>query len=101
MSIMVEFEGTIAKIILSGSIDYSTQDELKLGNDQVLTAEHIKEIQVNLADVTFLDSSGIRELLLLQKKASAGGKSLVLLNCGHPIREIFEIAGFDKMFTIR
>lgn len=101
MSISVEFDGTIAQIILSGNIDYSTQDEIRRENNKALAADHVTEIHVNLADVTFLDSSSIRALLLLQKKASASGKSLVILNCNHPVREIFEIGGFDKMFTIR
>ena len=101
MSIVVVFDETIARIILSGELDYSTQEEIRRENNKALAAAHIKEIQVNLADVTFLDSSVIRALLILQKSASEDGKSLTLLNCSQSIREIFEIGGFDKMFTIR
>ena len=101
MSITVEFHGPIARIILSGGIDYSTQEEIRTANSQALAAEQVKEIHVNFAEVTFLDSSAIRALLMLQRAAEGEGKSLVLLNCNVFIRETFEIGGFDKLFTIR
>lgn len=100
MSIAVDFDGSIARITLSGEIDYSTRDDLQRETSRALAGEHIKEIQVDLAEVTFLDSSGIRALLTLQKQASRGEKSVVLLNCNRRILEIFAISGFDKMFTI-
>ena len=101
MSITVEIHGNTASIILSGGMDYSTQEEIRNANNKALSANGVKEILVNFAEVTFLDSSAIRALLMLQKQADANGKSLVLLNCKDSIRETFEVGGFDKMFTIR
>jgi anti-anti-sigma factor len=101
MTIAVEFKGSTARITLSGDIDYSTQEEIQAHTQQVLAASNIKEIHADLGNVTFLDSSGIRALLTLQKKASTGGVQLILLNCRNPILEIFEIGGFDRMFTIQ
>lgn len=101
MSITVNFHGPIAHITLSGGMDYSTQDEIREANSKALSAEHVREIHVNLADVTFMDSSCIRALVILQKQVDERGIALVLLNCHHPIRDIFEIGGFDTMFTIR
>ena len=101
MSITVEFSGTIARIILSGGIDYSTQEEFKTANKQALSAEGIAEIHVNFAETTFLDSSGIRALLILKKEADTTGRSLILFNCNENMRETFEIGGFDKVFTFR
>lgn len=101
MSIAVNVHGPIAHIYLSGGIDYSTQEEIKEANHKALSAKHVREIHVNFADVTFIDSSGIRALLILQRKADERGIALVLLNCNEPIRDIFEIGGFDTMFTIR
>jgi anti-anti-sigma factor len=101
MTITVEFNGSIASIILSGGIDYSTQEEIRNANHKALSADQIREIHVNFAEVTFLDSSVIRALLMLQRETGANGKSLVLLNCNDNIREVFEIGGFDRMFTFR
>lgn len=101
MSITIQFQGTTANITLSGNIDYSLQEEIRNANQQALSNEQVKEICVDFKDVAFLDSSVIRALLTLQKQADAAGKSLVLLNCNHPTREVFEIGGFDRMFTFR
>ena len=98
MSIAVEFNGNVASIILSGGIDYATQEEFKQANKQVLAKNGITEIQVDFAEASFLDSSGIRALILLQKQANTVGKSLILLNCNENMCEIFEIGGFDRIF---
>lgn len=101
MIITVEIHGPIASILLSGNVDYSTQEEIQNANYKALFADQVREIQVDFAEVTFVDSSIIRALLILQKETDAKGKSLVLLNCNDIMREVFEIGGFDKMFTFR
>lgn len=99
MTVSIEFHGTTAEILLAGNIDYSTQEEIREVNQQALSNDRVKEIQVNCADVTFFDSSAIRALVILQKEASAQGKTVALLNCSDSTREVFEIGGFDRMFT--
>jgi anti-sigma B factor antagonist len=101
MTATVEFHGNVASIVLSGNLDYSTQDEIRSVNQRALSNKQAREIHVNFAGVTFLDSSVIRALIILQKEADAAGKSLILLNCSAFTREIFEIGGFDRMFTFR
>lgn len=101
MSITVNVHGPIAHINLSGGIDYSTQEEIREANHRAVSAEHVREIHVNFADVTFIDSSVIRALLILQRQADERGIIVVLLDCKEPVRDIFEIGGFDSMFTIR
>ena len=101
MSVAIEFRGNVANITLSGNVDYSVQDEIRSANQHALANENVQEMCVDFADVTFLDSSVIRALLTLQKEADAAGKSLVLLNCNNITREVFEIGGFDRMFSFR
>lgn len=101
MSITVNIHSPIADIILSGGIDYSTQELFREANHRALNAPGVREIQVHFADVTFIDSSCIRALLVLLKQAEERGLALSLLDCNDSIREIFEIGGFDKMFSLR
>ena len=101
MTIAVEFHGPIASIILSGKVDYSTQEELGSAIHKALFADHVREIHVDFAEVTFMDSSVIRVLLSFQSETDTKGKPLVLLNCNAYMREVFEMGGFDKMFTFR
>ncbi|MEW6285889.1 MAG: STAS domain-containing protein [Chloroflexota bacterium] len=98
MTITVELQGVTACILLSGGIDYAAQEDFRRANQQALSVEGAREIRVDFAQATFLDSSGIRALLDLQKRADAAGRALVLVNCNSHLREIFEIGGFDKVF---
>jgi anti-anti-sigma factor len=101
MPATVELTGNIARIILSGNLDFSTQEALVRAIDQALSAEAAKEIQVDMTDVTFIDSSAIRALLNLQETAKGKGQSLSIWNCSEQIRETFAIGGFDRMFVLR
>ena len=101
MSITVSVHGPTADIILSGEIDYSTQEIFHEASYAALNAENVREIQVRFDEVTFIDSSCIRALLVLQRQVEERGMSLLLVNCSSPIRDIFEIGGFDKMFSMR
>ena len=101
MTVAVEFEGNVARILLSGNVDYSLQENIRHASQQALSGEYVREIHVDFSEVSFLDSSVIRALLTLQKEADASGKSLTLLNCRGNTREVFEIGGFDRMFNFR
>lgn len=101
MSASLVITGEVGCITLTGAFDFSTQDAFRQTIDKTLNNKKIKDITVDMADVTFMDSSAIRLLLLLNKKAAAGGKSLTLINCHGALREIFSIGGFDSVLTMR
>lgn len=100
MPAKMEITGEIARIILSGDLDFSTQGNLGDAIDQALSIEFMKEIHVDMTDATFIDSSVIRALLKLRETAIAHDKSLSIWNCNEQIREIFVIGGFDQIFVI-
>ena len=100
MPAIVEIRGEIARIVLAGDIDFSTQENLGQAIAQALSIDPAKEIRVDMTNVTFIDSSVIRSLLKLQESATAKGKSISIWNCNDHIREIFVIGGFDLMFVI-
>lgn len=100
MPAKVEITGEIARIILSGGFDFSTQGHLGDAIDQALSNEVTKEIHVDMTNTTFIDSSVIRALLKLRETAIAHDKSLSIWNCNEQIREIFVIGGFDQLFVL-
>ena len=99
MIVTLDIHGPIASIFLSGNVDYSTQEEIQSANRTALFDDQVREIHIDFADVAFVDSSILRALLILQRETDAKGKSLVLLNCKGYVREVFEIGGFDRLFT--
>lgn len=101
MPILLEVSGEVGRIILTGIFDYSVQDDFRQVIDAILDKKNLKHITVDMGGVTFMDSSAIRLLLLLNKQAAASRKSLTLINCREPLREIFSIGGFDTVLKIR
>ena len=101
MPARLEITGEVARIILTGNLDFSTQDDLRDVMDRAISNTTTKEIYVDMAETTFIDSSIIRSLLNLQELAHASKKSLSIWNCNTQIREIFAIGGFDQLFVIR
>jgi anti-anti-sigma factor len=96
----VEITGEIARIVLSGDLDFSTQGNLGDAFDQTLSSKATKEIHVDMTDATFIDSSVIRALLKLRETANAHDKLMSIWNCNEQILEIFVIGGFDQLFVI-
>ena len=77
---------------LSGEIDLSTVTELEerledsLGGDPSL-------LVLDLREVTFLDSSGLRLLLRLDERQRTAGGRLVLVKGGRRVERVFELTG--------
>ncbi|HXD11556.1 MAG TPA: STAS domain-containing protein [Anaerolineales bacterium] len=100
MPATVEYTGGVARIILTGEFDFSSQENLNLCFEEALTLP-TNEIQVDLEQTSFIDSSVIRLLLILREAAKRNKKNLIILHCSERIYEIFKIGGFDQVFDIQ
>jgi anti-sigma B factor antagonist len=59
-----------------------------------------KAVVLSLADVPYVSSAGLRVLLIGAKAAKAAGNRLVITGLSPAVREVFDISGFSKIFTI-
>lgn len=87
-------------IHLTGRFDFNAHREFREVVDQALKAEAVKQIQVDLAGVEYLDSSALGMLLMLRDKARNAGKTISLANCRGAVKQVIEIANFGKLFSI-
>ena len=55
---------------------------------------------VDLEDLSYISSAGLRAILLIAKTLSQRGAKFALCALSAPIREVFEISGFDKIVAI-
>ena len=58
------------------------------------------KVALNLTDVPYVSSAGLRVLLIGAKAARAAGHKLVLAGLSDSVREVFDISGFTSLFTI-
>ncbi len=88
----------VTRIWPSGDIDMAVADRL----EQVLNAHlanGVMRVVVDLGDVTFLDSSGIRALLMAHQFAREHQRSLRVENPRPLVRTVLEIGGVMTLLT--
>ena len=83
------------KVEMVGRFDASQMAEARTVLDALATSATI-----DFGRLDYISSAGLGLLLGTQKRLSGSGNSLKLLNMNKHIREIFRIAGFDRIFDI-
>jgi len=83
---------------LSGRLDTVTAPQLQAA---LLPAfEQATSITLDLNEIVYLSSAGLRVLLLAQKTAQAKGAALRLTRVCPEVMEVFVMTGFSDMLTI-
>ena len=83
-----------------GEVDVYSAPELRERLSELINASSSSLI-VNLADVTFLDSTGIGTLVAGLNRAVQFGGTLTLVSDHDRILKLFRITGLDSVFSIR
>lgn len=61
----------------------------------------VKSISVDLSELDYISSAGLRVLLVTAKAAKARGGKLVLSAPKPPILEVLKISGFDRILEVQ
>ena len=80
------------RVLVGGEIDAASAPHLAAVIDP-LVAEPDASVVVNLADVTFMDSSGLRTLVRAANEAKDSGGSLVLARASGAVVRLLEVTG--------
>ncbi|MCB1959161.1 MAG: STAS domain-containing protein [Rhodocyclaceae bacterium] len=88
--------GTLLK--LGGRFDFNAHREFRDGVDRVM--KESGQVDVDLADVAYLDSSALGMLLMLRDKAKGGSREVRLVNARGSVRQVLDIANFSKLFSM-
>ena len=59
-----------------------------------------RAVILDLADLTYISSAGLRVILLIAKTLRKRNADLILCSLSDPIREVFEISGFYKIIPV-
>jgi two-component system, chemotaxis family, protein-glutamate methylesterase/glutaminase len=97
----VQTEPGRARILLTGRFDFSAHRVFRDSYTPSLDSGSVSELEVDLAQVDYLDSSALGMLLMLREKAQTANKTVTLSNCRGSVRQVLEIANFGKLFTIK
>ena len=96
---VVETVGDYRVIRLGGEVDMSWSQEVRRAVLDALAAS--SKVAVNLAGVSYIDSSGIAALVEGFQQARGKGQSFVLVECSSASMAVLKLARLDKVFTLK
>lgn len=97
LNIKKNLEGDKLTIALEGRLDTVTAPELEAELKDSL--DPVKELVLDMADLEYISSAGLRVLLTAQKNMNQKG-SMKLINVNETVMEIFDVTGFVDILTI-
>ncbi len=97
MKITKNQNGNSLCLALEGRLDTNTAPELENTIKGVI--EGVEELTIDMADLDYLSSAGLRVLLGAQKIMNKQG-SMRVIHVNDTIMEIFEVTGFADILTI-
>ena len=59
-----------------------------------------KPILIDLTQLDFISSTGLRWFLMIKKEASANGQKVTVKGMNTNVASVFQMTGFDKMFDL-
>ena len=100
MSIEQKINGDVGTLILGEEIDLDISPSVRENIKDLLNSTKI--IEVNLANVSYIDSSGIASLIEgMQMTKELDGKEFHLVNVSNEVMKVIELAHLDKIFSIK
>jgi anti-sigma B factor antagonist len=99
MEISKTVSGDSITLGIAGKLSAATADECGAAVDFALGETN--NLILDLKELTYLASAGLRVLVSAQKRLNAGSGSLSLINVREEVMEVFEVTGLDDVFDIR
>lgn len=91
----VKEEGKLT-VQLEGRLDSVTAPALT----ESIQGESFQELVLDLTELAYISSAGLRSLLVCKQKAEAMQASMVVRNPSLAVKEVLKMSGFSKMLTI-
>ncbi len=86
-------------IYLNGMLDSSSAQDFQIVADEMLAGD-AKDIVLDLSEMQYTSSQGLRIILSLQKGIAAKNGRLTLRGVQPAVKEVFDMTGFSSILTI-
>ena len=96
MEIKTNTDGSTLTISVSGRVDTVTAPELEAG----LKFGDATKVVIDLADVPYMSSAGLRLMLTAHKTMMAKGGTLQIAGVQPSVKEVFDLTGFSDILNI-
>ena len=99
MNVATERQDDVLSADVGGRIDGSNAVEFEAAIRTAIK-ESDRAVIMDFEKLSYISSAGLRVILLMAKLLQNRDTKLVLCSLSDPVREVFEISGFDKILPI-
>lgn len=97
MTVNKNREGNALCVSVEGRLDTVTAPQLEASLKEEF--EGLADLTIDLGELEYISSAGLRVLLLAQKTMSKQG-NMVVRNVNETVKEIFDVTGFSDILTV-
>ena len=99
MNIAAQVDQEVVRLVLVGELDLSTVGLLDEQVKQAVTQQHPERLVIDLAGLSFCDSTGIGALVQARDTAVGGGVAFQVVNPSGLILATMRIVGVHEVLT--
>lgn len=99
MDIQQDMVGDVLVVAPKGRLDTETSGELELALHDAFEAGKYHFL-VDMSQISYVSSAGLRVLLSLAKKVESGIGSLRVCSLNPTVKQVFDLSGFTSLFKI-
>ena len=85
---------------IDGDLTTSQSPEAESEINSILECTECKLVVINVENVNFIASTGLRIILAIGKHLKASGGELVVCSMNQTTKSVFKMSGFTKLFRI-
>ncbi len=98
MEVKVDVTDTKATVTVDGKLTVQTAPDLETAINEI--DPQVTNLDIDLANVDYISSAGLRVLVAAQKKITAAAGNMRLLSPNDEVFEVFEMTGLSDIFTV-
>jgi anti-anti-sigma factor len=98
-TVRVELHGDAQVVVPTGELDLATAPSLDAALDRAFAAAGTGRVVLDLRELEFIDSSGLRSLLTARRRAEASGAGFSLVAGHRALERTLDIAGVRQVFS--
>ncbi|MDI6100710.1 STAS domain-containing protein [Actinoplanes sp. NEAU-A12] len=103
-SAMIAYEtsrdGITLRAALAGELDLADADEVRDNLAAAAQASQCQVLEVDVSNVTFIDSYALGALVSARNTAAAAGVTLTLVNPSPPVGKAIQVTGLSVVFGL-
>lgn len=99
MTTLIKEENGILIAEFKGRLDTAAAIQTTKDVEPLMVAENT-DIILDCTDLEYISSSGLRIFISILKNAKANGGQVTVKNINEEISKVFQMTGFNKLFTI-